>query len=257
MMDSRPDAKTLAYINLYAILGTLENLCEIDEGARALLTNKKPISIGFSVKGGPAATLTFFTNGRCRMEDGIKDCDIMLPFSSCEKFNGMIDGTVTPIPSKGFQHIKFLLKDFTALTDLLTKYMRATPEDLEDPVFFEKSTYLMLYTISVAISQIANQDEIGKFSAHLIVDGDIKLGIKDSIAVTIRAEDHHLITIKKPPETYRAVMEFESVQLARQLFDGAVNAVACIGSGSIRMGGMISMVDNVNRILDRVALYLA
>ena len=47
------------------------------------------------------------------------------------------------------------------------------------------------------------------------------------------------------------------MKLARDLFDGNVNALACIGSGDIRMGGMISMVDNVNRILDRVALYLA
>ena len=29
------------------------------------------------------------------MEQGISECDIKLPFSSCEKFNGMIDGTVT------------------------------------------------------------------------------------------------------------------------------------------------------------------
>lgn len=257
MMESRPDARTLAYINLYAILGTLENLCEIDEGARALLTNKKPIAIGFSVKGGPAATLTFFPNGRCRMDDGIRDCDILLPFSSCEKFNGMIDGTVTPIPSKGFRFIKFLLKDFTALTDLLTKYLRASEEDLQDADFFEKSTTLMLYTISVAIAQIANQDAIGRFTAGFIVDGDVKLSIKGGPAVTIRAEDHHLLTLKKEPQTYRAIMQFKDIRLARQLFDGQINAVACIGQGAIEMGGMISMVDNINRILDRVALYLA
>ena len=34
---------------MYAIFGTLENLCEMDENARALLKNKKPISIGFEV----------------------------------------------------------------------------------------------------------------------------------------------------------------------------------------------------------------
>ena len=257
MVDSRPDARTLAYINLYAVLGTLENLCELDEGARALLTNKKPIAIGFQVKGGPSATLTFFPNGRCRMEDGLSNCDILLPFSSCEKFNGMIDGTVTPIPSKGFQHIKFLLKCFVPLTDLLTKYMRASEEDLADPVFFDKSTTLMLYTIAVAIAQIGNQDQIGKFSAHLIPDGDISVCIKDGPGAIIRVEDHHMLTLKKPAATYRAIMEFRDMKLARALFDGKINAVACIGTGDILMGGMISMVDNVNRILDRVALYLA
>ena len=41
------------------------------------------------------------------------------------------------------------------------------------------------------------------------------------------------------------------------LFDGKVNSMDCIGKQSITMCGMISMLDNVNRILDRVAVYLA
>ncbi|MBQ8210198.1 MAG: hypothetical protein IJZ35_06435 [Clostridia bacterium] len=250
------DAKTLAYINMYAIFGSLENLCALDSDARALLTNKKPISIGIEVKDGPAATLTF-KNGRCRMEDGIAPCDIKLPFSSCEKFNGMIDGTVTPIPSKGFTHIGFLLRDFIKLTDLLSRYLRPEPEDLMDERFFNISTSLMFYTISVAIAQIGNNDEIGKFSAHHMVDGDILLSIKNGPKATISVKNHRLLTIKKAPEKPRALMEFSSMKLARDLFDGKVNSVACVGDGSIAMGGMISMVDNMNRILDLVGLYLA
>ena len=250
------DAKTLAYINLYAVLGSLENLCALDEDARALLTNKKPITIGIEVKDGPAATITF-KNGRCRMEDGIGPCDVKLPFSSCEKFNGLIDGTVTPIPSKGFKHIGFLLKEFTPLTDLLSKYMRPDPEDLKDERFFNISTSLMFYTIAVAIAQIGNNDEIGKFSADHMVDGDILMSIKDGPQATIRVRNHRLITVKQGTDKPRALMEFDNIRLARDLFDGKVNSVACVGEGKIRMGGMISMVDNMNRILDLVGLYLA
>lgn len=251
------DSKTLAYINMYAIFGALENLCELDENARALLKNKKPISIGFDVKNGPKATL-YFKNGYCRLEDGCSPkATIKIPFASCEKFNGMIDGTVTPVPTKGLVHIGFLLKSFMPLTDLLTKYLRPDPKDLEDEKFFETSTKLMFYLITVALSQIGNQDEIGKFSASHIVDGDIKMAISGGPAATLRVRNHHLVTIKKAPEEYRAIMEFTSIKLARDLFDGKVNSVACIGEGTIIMGGMISMIDNVNRILDRVALYLA
>ena len=250
------DAKTLAYINLYAIFGALENLCELDADARALLTNKKPITIGFDVKDGPKATV-IFKNGRCRMEDGIGPCDIKLPFSSCEKFNGMIDGTVTPIPSKGFTHIGFLLKDFIKLTDLLTRYLRPEPEDLMDERFFNISTSLMFYVISVAIAQIGNNDEIGKFSADHMVDGDILMSIKDGPKATIRVRNHRLLTVKKGCESPRAIMEFSNMKLARDLFDGNVNSVACVGEGTIAMGGMISMIDNMNRILDLVGLYLA
>ena len=250
------DSKTMAYINMYAVLGTLENLCEIDPVASAIISNQKPISIGFDVAGGPKATL-YFKNGRCRMEQGCSKCDVKLPFSSCEKFNGLIDGTVTPIPSKGFLHINFLLKKFTALTDILSKYLQATEEDLKDPVFFERSTTLMLYTIGVAIAQIGNNDEIGKFSAKYIADGSVMISIKNGPAVELVAKDHRLVTLKQAPEKYRAAMIFDSIETARALFDGNVNALTCIGTGKIEMHGLVSMLDNVNRILDRVALYLA
>lgn len=250
------DQKTLAYINLYGILGALENLCELAPEASALLTNKKPLTIGFDVKGGPSATI-LFKNGQCRMEQGCGKCDVKLPFASCEKFNGLIDGTTTPIPSKGFIHIPFLLKDFTALTDLLTKYLRPDPKDLEDKEFFRVSTTIMLDLIGVAIAQIGNNDEIGKFSAAHIVDGSIMIGIKDGPAVEIVCKNHRLICLKKRPEKYRCAMVFESLEIARALFDGQVNALTCIGTGKIEMHGLIGMLDNINRILDRVGLYLA
>lgn len=251
------DTKTLAYINMYAILGTLENLCELDDQARGLLSGlKKPVSLCFKVRGGPAATLTF-TNTGCRMEDGVRDCDILIPLASCEKFNGVIDGTVTPIPVKGFTKIGFLLKTFTALTDRLTELMRPSEEALQDREFFELSTKLTFYTISVAISQIGNRDPIGRASASYMVDGDVALSIKGGPAATIRVRDRHLVTVKKASETPRAIMQFESMELASALFKGEVNSLECIGRGTVEIRGMVSMVDNINRLLDRVALYLA
>lgn len=250
------DSRTKAYINLYALLGTLENLCEMDQKAKDMLKDIKPVSIGFEVKGGPAATIRFSNSG-CRMEDGVSKCDIKLPFGTCEKFNGMIDGTVTPIPSKGFTKIQFLLKTFTALTDRLAEFMRPDPEALKDPEFFKISTTLTFYTITVAISQIGNQDSIGQASASYMVDGDLKISIKDGPSSLIRVKDHHLVTIKQEPEAPRAIMEFGSMQLAYDLFNGNVNALACIGNGTIQMKGMISLLDNMNRMLDRVGLYLA
>ena len=249
------DARTLAYINLFAVLGAIPYLCQLDNESAALIEGET-VSVGFSVKDGPKATL-FIGGGKARMAPGVDRCQVLLPFSSCEKFNGLIDGTVTPIPSKGFTKIGFLLKDFTKLTDLLNKYMRPDPADLENEEFFNISTQLMLYTISVAIAQIGNNDAIGKFSAQQMVDGEIGFSIKGGPAATIRVKNHRLLAIKQPCESPRAVMEFDSIKLARDLFDGKVNAIACVGSGDIVMKGMISMLDNLNRILDRVALYLA
>ena len=128
---------------------------------------------------------------------------------------------------------------------------------MQDRAFFEKSTLLTLYTISGAISALANQDSISRISADYTVDGDVSLGIKDSAKVTIRVKDHHFTTIKEPCENPRAIMEFATIDLAAGLFGGKVSTINEMCKGTIYLRGMISMLDNINRILDRVSVYLA
>lgn len=251
------DALTLSYINLYAILGALEPLCELVPEAATLIADTK-ISLGIVVKNGPEATL-IFDHGKVRIVDGVSQCQIKLPFSTPEKFNGMIDGTVTPIPSKGFTKIGFLMRTFVPLTNLLTKYLRPDPKDMEREDFFRTSTKLMLHVIAAAIAQIGNHDRIGQASASYIVDGIVHLSIRNELAVAIQAADHRLTLLRQAPDISECMsyMEFADLDVARALFDGTRNSVACVGEGLVRIGGMISQVDNVNRILDRVAVYLA
>jgi len=243
------------------VIGTLENLCELDPETSALVTNQKPVVIAWDVKDGPKATMTF-VNGRMRLDTGIlPKHNLIMKCSSCEQFNQLVGGaniTPTPVPKGGgIAALKFMLNDFKVLTARLEKFLRATEEDLADPVFSTLSTKLMLNVIGVAISQIGDYDPVGKFSAKYITDGDVQISVKGDLGVTIRVKDNFLTTIKQRPETPSAIMEFESLELARALFDGKVNAMSCIGQGQIIMGGKINMLDNVNRILDRVPLYLA
>ena len=250
------DTSVLARCNLFAVLGAIPQLIELDPEAAALVAGKR-IKIGFSVKNCAEATLVI-RDGKAEMVKGTKGCSIKLYFASPEKFNALIDGTGTPIPVSGFHHIGFLLKEFTKLTDILSAYLRPTPERLSDPVFFERSTTLMLYVIGRAIVQIGNHDKVGMFSASNITDGKILLGIGDDLTVAIHAKNSHLMFNPTPNrESVTSRMVFDSLQTARDLFDGRINAIAAVGMGQVRINGMISQVDNVNRILDRVAIYLA
>ena len=250
------DTTVLARCNLYAVLGAIPHLLYLDPEAAALVRGKN-IRVGFSVKNGPKATLVF-KDGEAEMVKGVEDCSIKLWFPSADKFNAMIDGKGSPIPVKGFQHLGFLLKEFTKLTDILSSYLRPEPEKLADPAFFERSTTLMLYVIGRAIVQIGNHDKVGKFSASNITNGKIKLGIGNDLAVAIHACGGKLSFNAKPSEAgYTSHMVFGSLKTARDLFDGNINAIAAVGMGQVRIGGMVSQVDNINRILDRVAIYLA
>ena len=249
------DEKTLAYINLFAILGALPYLCGLDKEAARLVEDAN-VSVGFAVRGGPSATL-FFGGGQCRMVPGTDRCQVKLPFSSCKKFNGLVDGTVTPIPTKGFTKVGFLLKTFTKLTDRLGAFLRPAPGQLDNPKFFEISTTLMFHVIAEAAAQLANEDPVGQCSAASIVNGTAKLSIKGGPSAALRCRDHRQEAVHSASEHFISYMEFEDMHVARDLFDGNINAIAAVGLGQVRIGGMISQIDNINRILDRVAVYLA
>ena len=251
------ETKAMAYVNMYGVLATLENLCAMDEEAKAVLAElKHPVSLCFSVKNGPCGTFHFTKEG-CRMTEGDAGCTCKMQFGSPAAFNALIDSSKPGIPVKNpVQVLAFLLGPFTKLTDRLTKLLRPSEEDMKDRTFFEKSTILTLYTVSGAISALANTDSISRISAEYTVDGDVSLGVKDVAYVTIRIKDNHFTTIKSPCENPRAIMEFADLDLAAGLFAGTVSTINEMCKGTIYLRGMINMLDNINRILDRVSVYL-
>lgn len=251
------EAKAMAFVNMYGVLATLENLCEMDDEAKAICAGiKKPISLCFDVSGGPCCTFHFSKKG-CSMSEGSYGCTCKMNFASPEKFNALIDESKPGIPVKGVaQVLSFLLGPFTKLTDRLTKLLMPSEEDLKNRAFFEESTVLTFYTIAGALSALANSDSISQQSALYTVDGDVQMGIKDTCYATLRVRGHKFETIKEKPDTPRAIMEFNSIDLAYGLFTGTASTMAELCAGNIYMAGMISMVDNINRILDRVAVYL-
>lgn len=252
------DTRAMAYVNLYGILAALENMCCIDDKAKEITSKlTKPVSLCFEVKNGPCATLHFSKEG-CRFTEGSDGCTCKMNFASPAAFNNLIDNSKPGIPTKNpVQVLSFLLGPFTALTNRLTEILRPTPEALKERAFFELNTILTFYTITGSISALANSDPISQISAGNTVDGDIHLGIAGIAAATIRVKDHHFTTIKEAPATPRAKMEFADIDLANSLFAGTASTINELCKGNIRLSGMISMVDNVNRILDRVSDYLA
>ncbi|PKM72770.1 MAG: hypothetical protein CVU91_07000 [Firmicutes bacterium HGW-Firmicutes-16] len=249
------DQNALAYINMFAVLKDLEKLCEFDERAKELASPAKPVSISFNVGNGPQATLSF-ENGKCTMTEGLGG-QIKLKLASPEAFNQMIDGVKNPLPYGGFTKLKFLMNDFKELTDIMNRYLRADETSLKDRKFFEKSTTMMFYLIASALSAIGNNDELGKLSASKIPDGSIAMEIAGGPCAEIVVKGGHMTTICQKAKNPRAYMIFGDFDTARGLFDGTVESMSALAVGKIVMKGYIPMIDNLNRILSRVAVYLA
>ncbi len=252
------EQKALSYVNMYGVLAALENLCEIDEKARGILRGlKKPVSLCFKVKDGPCCTYRFDQNG-CRMTEGEEGCNCRMSFSSPEKFNALINESKPGLPSKGIvKTLAFLLGPFTQLTDRLNEVLRPSEEDMKNREFFEENTILTMYVVGGAIAALANNDSISRISAAHTPDGEVQLGIKGRAYVTLSIKDNKFMLKKEKSENPRAVMEFSDIDLAAGLFAGNVSTINEMCKGNIYLSGMLSMVDNINRILDRVSVYLA
>ncbi len=248
------DPKALAYINMFAVLKDIEMLCQLDPEAKKLASPEKPVSISFNVANGPQATLSF-ANGSCKMTEGLGG-QIKLRLGSPEALNQMVDGTKNPLPYGGFFKLKFLLNDFTKLTDLLNSYLRAEEGALKNRDFFEKSTTMMFYLVVNALSAIGNYDELGKIGASKIPDGSIAMEIAGGPCAEIIVKGGHMETQNHKAANPRAYMIFDSYDTARGLFDGTVESMSALAAGKIVMKGFIPMIDNLNKILSRVAVYL-
>ncbi len=251
------EQKALAFVNMYGILGALENLCELDGTAKEALADiKKPVALCFDVKNGPCRTFHFDKSG-CKITEGSAGCTCKMNFSSPEGFNSFINESKPGLPVKGvLSLLKFLTGSFKTLTDRLSAVLQPDEAALSNRDFFEENTIITLYVIAEAISALANNDSIASVSAENTPDGDVLLGIKDKLQVTISVKDREFTTVKAPCASPRAIMEFADIELANGLFAGKVSTVNEMCKGNIRLAGVLSMVDNINRILDRVSVYL-
>ena len=255
-MLTETDPRAAAFINLHAVLGALPELVRREPAARELLAvDPRPVSVVFAVRGGPRAALAF-RDGAVRVVPDRTVGTILLPFASPEAFNRVVAGEAQPVPVTGLHRLGFLLRVFTPLTELLSRYLRPSPEDLADPAFRATSTALTLHVAVAAAAQLANEDRAGRFSAHHTVDGDVALEVTGSLAYTLRVRDHRMTFVPEPSPRPRAALTFADLDTAGALLAGKVSALACLGDGRMAMRGHVAMVDNVNRILDRVGQYL-
>ena len=135
------EQKSLAYVNMYGVLGSLENLCAMDSVAKkALKRIKKEVGLCFEVKDGPCCTFFFNPQG-CTMKEGDVGCTAKMRFASPEKFNALINESKPGLPVKNpAGTLLFLLGSFTRLTDRLNAVLRPSEKAMQDRDFFEENT---------------------------------------------------------------------------------------------------------------------
>ncbi len=246
-----------AGINLFAILKNLEDLVAYDEKARKLVAGKK-ICIQFSVKNGPSAWVRFH-NGTCRVGRGKTErCHVLLWFTSNEHLNKMFDGKANPFPLKGFAHLGFLKKEFTALTQRLEYFLR--PENVENPDghYIELNTRFTLTIAAFALPEIALYDERARYTASHLPEGTLQMSVlPDGPHVYLEIHSGKIKASKGRLEAPSACMLMKNAQVANDFLNGKSDPFTAIALGDVIIKGQIPILDGVNLILDRVVYYVS
>lgn len=249
------DQLTKANINLYSVIRNLEDLLVLDENTQEIIKGRD-LSIQFSIKNGPQGQL-HFKDGKCTFKRGKHKSNIKLYFKSPKHFNSMIDGDASPIPLKGLTKIKFLTEEFTQLVEKLTYYLKPNDELLRGDEYLNINTQLTAYTAFFALSEIANNDKLGKLNASRIPNGTIEVRINNGGPIVhILCKDGELQTRKGKAEMPRAVMSFEDIPTANLVLNGKADFYTCLATEKVKMQGYIPMLDNLSKLLAQIPQYL-
>lgn len=248
------NAKTMAYINLYSVLRNIEDLCRLDDVAKALIADVD-LSIAFVIKGGTKAALVF-KNGACKFVANRGSANIRLYFASCEHFNKMVEGKAKPIPLKGLLKISFLTGTFTKLTERLVYFLRPDESLFEDSKFKLIHTELMLYTAAYAAINYANIDPVGRTIMTSMPDGVVAIEVKQGPAIKITAKQGYLTGEKEHSKSPKARMAFADMDAAFDLLSGQVDSYTCIASSRLALNGFIPMLAEINKLLFHISAYL-
>ncbi len=254
MTEVPVDQITLARVNLNAILRTLEKLPELDETTAALVEGGQE-TIQFTAPRAATVRLAI-GGGKITHHRGRGPNTIHLTFPAPSMVNAMFDGTGNPVPVKGFRKLDYLKGPFTDITDRLSYFLKPTDELLADDAYRDANAILTLYVAVYALAEIANSDPKGKLSAERMADGDIVIGIEGGESLTLVARGGKLSVTTEAPTNKRASMIFATLEAAGAVLRGEMASYTAIGRDLLKLSGYVPLLDNMNKILGLVPVYL-
>lgn len=259
-----------ARLNLFAVLPNLEDVVRDDAEMRALVADAR-ITVQFSVANGPG-TAVRFDRGTCtvgpvprRDEAGGADASgaggsgptVRLAFASAAHLNKMFDGKGQPIPIWGFNHLGFLTKQFTELTDRMAYYLTPTDELLEHPGYLAMNTLLTLNTAAFAVPVLLGHDPECAPLRHNLAHGTVVLKVlPDGPAVSLVCGASGVLPVKGELTHPTALVLLRDLQAANDFLNGRLDVYAAAVTGEVQIWGQIVMVDSLALVLDRVGKYL-
>jgi len=246
----------LARLHLHAVLPRIGDLVMLDPQARAIAGGWRA-KIQLSVFRGPTAHLAFDGGYVAHHRLGAAPPSLGLSFHSCKALNTMFQGgKAVPIPWFGLWRID-LIKGFTQLSERLDHLLKDPDQHRDDPELFPLVVRLMARTAFDGVSVLAEHDPHCASMAARIADGVAVMRIRDTdIAVSMTVRNREFTTSAGEASNPNVILEFKDLDTAYELFQGRLEAMAALGSGDVKITGLIPMFDEMSAIMDVLGRYL-
>jgi hypothetical protein len=249
--------RVLAQLYLHAVLPCLSDLAVQDPQVRSIMA-KANVAIAFKVLGGDSATLDVSPTA-IRHKRGVTGPSVVMLFLSNAHLNAFFSGKkwALPILAWGGWRIGALSR-FAKLAAILEKVLNGDTEVLASEAGRRCYTRLSLIAAVLGLECLAQGDERSEDTLRSLPNGMAAFLIKDEEHSTAWFE--HGTNCKSgwsdPPRRPDVTIVFGDIHTAYGAMHDDIDTMAAIGSGSIKIEGLIPLADGLNAVMERMRVYL-
>jgi hypothetical protein len=249
----------LSRLYLHAVLPCLGALVTHDPAARQIVGSLKA-AIVFRIRGGPAVTIRL-GNGSATYERGAARApSVVLFFFSDRHLNAFFGGNAlaVPVPIWGGWRLGLLAR-FTKLTDRLTAVMDGHPDVLATAEGRALHAQLSLIVAGLGLCPLATGDVPARNALAHAPAGLACFTIEGAQNATVWFDQGPGTCDAgwgPPPRRPDVTVAFVDYGIAFSALREEIDTIAAIGTGDIKVTGLIPLADGVNLAMERLSDYL-
>lgn len=246
-------AQILSNLYLRAVLASLTEFIKIDHDARDLI-EKSNFSLSMAVFNGPSIVLNIHDGKIIVCPPGFRPISIKLLFLTHHHLNQFFSGNkwLSPIPLKGFFQINSLRK-FMQLSERLNTIL------LDITFTHPMYTQLIFYILGQGLLILAQFDPMTQ-----IILKDLPVGLAEFSIDHEGIQPFWFDNSKngydggqgKAPRLPDVSIRFTDLHVANEAFTDRLDTLAAIGTGRIKIEGLIPLADGLSLVMEKLNLYL-
>jgi hypothetical protein len=257
--SQHPNPSVLSRLYLSAVLPCMTDLVDQDPKARDVI-GKVEASIALQMLGGPAATVQI-QNGRVACQPGVTGWpSVRLLFFSEGHLNAFFSGKkwAVPLPVWGCWRVGLLAR-FSKLAEMLEATLNGEPQVLAAAAGRRLHARLTLIAAGLGLQSLAQGDTVAMTTLRALPHGLATFNIEGESQSTVwfdHGSKEQSAGWSEPPRRADVSIAFSDVNVAYAAMRDEIDSMAAVGTGAIKIDGLIPLADGLNFVMERLRVYL-